>query len=140
MPAGEPPPLDELQRRWGELGRTVLVAGRRDLAVAIAGSRLVACEAGTASISLAPSRAAPVDLTLLHPFLGSLAPWVVRLVAATAEADPDAAARVRRYQEAEAHPVVRLLKQRFAAETVGREPRARAEWRERHPGNEGPAP
>ena len=148
------PPLADLQRLWGNLGRDLLIAGQRDLSVAIAGSRLMACEAGTASISLAPSRgaAAPVDLTLLHPYLGTLHPWVRRLVPAAVEADPDAAARARRYRDAEANGIVRALQKCFTAEVVGRELLARAQWLERQadrgapdptaaePGSTGPGP
>jgi hypothetical protein len=136
------PPLADLQRLWGNLGRDLLIAGQRDLSVAIAGSRLMACEAGTASISLAPSRgaAAPVDLTLLHPYLGPLHPWVRRLVPAAVEADPDAAARARRYRDAEANAIVRALQTCFSAEVVGREPLARAQWLERQADRGDPDP
>jgi hypothetical protein len=137
--AKPPPPLAELQRLWGNLGRDLLIAGQRDLSVAVAGSRLMACDSGTASIALAPSRAAPVDLTLLHPFLTPLHPWVLRLVPTAAPADPDAAARAKRYREAEASPVVRDLQKAFAAEVIGREPLGRAQWLERQADRGAPA-
>ena len=115
-------------QRWDLLLREAISDGRAALAAALAETKpLVSANTVSFPLSLAPGLAEHHTAflsTWVQRTLGEN--WQIKLVPATA--GNERAERLRRYREAEEHPLVRVIEQALDAEVVAREIIERDAW------------
>ncbi len=116
--------LEQAQQRWHELARAALSDGAIELGTLLAGSRLQSLAAGVATILLAGpcSEASRAQLPRYRARLG-LAEAELRLVVEQGKGSVLTPAT-----QAQRHPLVKQLEQRFDGSVAAVEPMSRADW------------